>query len=331
MGEETEVSDPVTRFVSRENAVATMTIMVTGCAVLARYTTPGELGWVRSSIALATLVAIALVVVDIWRTWQSRTRGIADETPSSLRRRFQLATASAIAFAGISALIWWIHIGAVGQPYITAIGHTKLITLPDGTTVRLNTDTLIRVHFSKAARQVELMRGEALFLVAHSTSVPFQVVAGMATVEDMGTTFSVRIRDEHTAEVLVKEGRVTIHTRNDTRAAPSSVEANESANLRPTGLQIQHLTLDETERRLEWMSGHLEFQGQTLDEVVLEFNRYNKRKLVVADASLARLRIGGRWTTTNVEGLLRTLEHGYGVQMQPTGNNEIWLTRPERY
>ena len=61
-------------------------------------------------------------------------------------------------------------------------------------------------------------------------------------------------------------------------------------------------------------------------EVVWEFNRYNKEKLVLVDDSLAKIKIVGRWRTMNVRGFASALGR-YGVRAQYRGREEIRLVR----
>ena len=54
-----------------------------------------------------------------------------------------------------------IHPGA--PVYRTAVGERSTVTLPDGSVVTLNTDTVLRVAFSDQARGVRLVRGKCIY------------------------------------------------------------------------------------------------------------------------------------------------------------------------
>src|ERR1700733_11875140 len=73
-------------------------------------------------------------------------------------------------------------VAALSQPpvhlsYETAVGHQKRITLADGSSVILNTNSRLDVNFSAKCRDVHLMRGEAYFEVVHNKTRPFTVYA----------------------------------------------------------------------------------------------------------------------------------------------------------
>src|SRR5579859_277103 len=74
----------------------------------------------------------------------------------------------------------------------TRVGEQRLVTLIDGSRVRLNTDSKLVVHFRGRERRVELVRGEAFFEAAHDASRPFVVEADGARVRALGTKFDVR-------------------------------------------------------------------------------------------------------------------------------------------
>jgi len=52
------------------------------------------------------------------------------------------------------------------------------------------------------------------------------------------------------------------------------------------------------ERSLAWREGRIVLEGETLQEAVAEFNRYNARKLVIADPDLAAEKLVGQFRAT---------------------------------
>ena len=75
----------------------------------------------------------------------------------------------------------------------------------------LNTHSRVAVRLGAHAREVRLLRGEALFHVAHDPSRPFLVSTDDAVVQAVGTQFDVYRRDDGTV-VAVLEGRVNVTT-----------------------------------------------------------------------------------------------------------------------
>lgn len=210
----------------------------------------------------------------------------------------------------------------------TRIGGHKIIPLNDGSHIELNTATVLRAAVTPASRDVWLDRGEAYFEVKHSDKVPFRVYAGLRTVTVLGTKFSVR-RDGEKVIVSVVEGRVRIDEANDGQEAVSPTTTTITkgniaiADNGSTYVATHAPVL--VENALAWRDGMLTFDQSTLGEVVEEFNRYNQRKMVIVDPEVASIRIGGNFSTSNVDGFTRFLRNTFGLTVQ-TSHTEIKIS-----
>jgi transmembrane sensor len=236
--------------------------------------------------------------------------------------RFAMAAALLVAIVGAFAL-FSDRLGSM-ETYATAVGEFRRVTLPDGSVVALNTDTQLRVSFSSSRRKVELIRGEAKFEVVHDETKPFVVAAGETAVFDVGTAFVVRLRDPKSVDVLVEEGRVVINPPSE-----NFVSADEMALVR--GNTIQRRAVDDIRRRTAWTEHMLIFSGETLSEAVAEFNRYNRRHIVITDAAMSRQTIGGAFNPNSPERFATAVEKMFGARVQVTegtsGSSEIRLSR----
>jgi hypothetical protein len=101
------------------------------------------------------------------------------------------------------------------------------------------------------------------------------------------------------------------------------------------GLKLQRrpVELAEVNRMLQWREGRVAFNGQSLAQVVEEFNRYNREQLVVADETLAVVKIEGSFRATDIQGLLAFLHHRHGIVARRLKNSDgradvIQLARP---
>jgi transmembrane sensor len=211
-----------------------------------------------------------------------------------------------IALAGYGA---WFSMGrSDARTYSTEVGEFRRVPLGDGSTLALNTNSKVTVRYTANHREVELVRGEALFTVAHNTQRPFDVRASGTVVRAVGTEFSVRLRDELSVDVFVSEGRIAINP-----PFRSTLAAGSAASVRSGRVTAKTLSADDISNRLSWTTGRLVFQGETLAEVVGEFNRYNSRRLLVSTPDLAKLRIGGTFQATDPDGFATALERTFPV------------------
>jgi transmembrane sensor len=248
------------------------------------------------------------------------------DSPAAPRRRrmfFYALAVAAVALLALATGLWLTFRQPHWQRYVTDLGGFERVALSDGSTVHLNTNSVIRVLMSKDRRQIVLDRGEALFKVAHDASRPFDVQAGGTTVRAVGTEFSVRVLEkeesntgQQNVEVFVKEGRVAIdptaHALEQSKAldVPSvpTLLAGESVTVSAKRLYVAKVADTDVSRKLSWVEGRLWFERQRLADVVAEFNRYNRRQMVITDPAIADLRIGGGFEATDPESFTAALE-----------------------
>jgi transmembrane sensor len=288
-------------------------------------------GAVDSDLLARTRIRPAAVLVRGAEPLQGKPRKRLEDIVMPDRRRV-LATAAAIAAVGVVAWFGAYHFG--WKSYETGVGGREKIELSDGSTVDLNTNTELNVRISGSRRDIMLARGEALFHVAHDTARPFYVLAGATVVRAVGTAFSVRIRDPEHVDVLVAEGRVAVGAPGTEAnfenpallASAPKVSAGEAATVRRNSVLVHSVPPRDVTRKLAWTAGHLAFQGETLDDAVQEFNRYNQRQITIADPSILKVQVGGIFLTTDPESFIAALQRSFGIRAQlGDDNGEIRL------
>lgn len=209
--------------------------------------------------------------------------------------------------------------------YRTVMGEVRTQPLADGSRAILASDSRIDVRLSPTRRDVALARGEAIFEVAKDRHRPFIVAANGYRAVAVGTRYSVQ-RDAAGLRVVVTEGTVRLESPDRGATAQPSVllPAGSVALVRGNGVLVRSLALDDAQQLLDWRDGLLVFRDTPLTDVVREFNRYNARKLVVADDATGALRVGGSFRWDNQEGFVRLLEAGFPVRAE-AGPDRILL------
>lgn len=223
------------------------------------------------------------------------------------------------------------------QSYSTDIGEQQLITLPDNSTVLLNTKSQFDVAYSPNYRDIYLAHGEAHFEVESAPERPFRVFAGKSKVRAVGTAFSVYLKKE-TVEVTVTHGSVQIDSIREpivdntqsldinTVSNRSIVKAGQVAEFDQTVGTIKTNTLPETAQIPAWHHGQLKFSGEPLEEVVEEISRYSPFSIVILDSELRNLRIGGIFDVGETRKMFDALEDGFGIKAEYINENLIHLT-----
>lgn len=211
--------------------------------------------------------------------------------------------------------------------YQTPIGERKTIELKDGSTVEINTQTVLRTAIGAGSREVWLDGGEAFFDVAHREDVPLVVYAGHKAVTVLGTKFSVRHDERGRVEVNVLEGLVRVDDIDAVGSRGTTIGPGSTAISRDTSTLVTRGSPESVEAALAWRQGMLRFDQKPLSEVVAEFNRYNEVHVVVADPETAQIPIGGSFHVSNRDAFLRLLQEAYGLKIE-RDDSSVQISRP---
>ncbi|MBA6390893.1 FecR domain-containing protein [Colwellia sp. BRX10-3] len=241
------------------------------------------------------------------------------------------------------ALLLW-----VGMPndvhknsYATLIGQQMDATFDDGSIIHLNTNTHIETEFSDNKRIIKLVKGEALFEVAHDPNRPFIVYAGDRLVQAIGTKFVVHLKSED-IQVTVTDGKVkmskvalntTLTDINDltnTAIQKDDVYIIKGEKVVVTQDKTPTLTFIKAEnmaRELSWLNGKLIFVNEELSDVIEEINRYVEIEIVLNDPTLHDIPISGRFDLKDSEALIEAIELSFNMKSERIGSNKVLLTK----
>ena len=238
------------------------------------------------------------------------------------KRPFWIKSAIVLAIVLIAGLgSFYVLAPSVQQKtYVTGLGGHRVIALADGSRIELNTDTVLRMEIDSRTRRLWLEKGEAFFQVKHDAAHPFIVVAGSHRVTDLGTKFLIR-RGTDRLEVTLLEGRARFD-------APSGPVIQTSIDLIPgdhvtvanSTVIVTKQSAQALQNTLAWRRGLLIFDRTTLADAAAEFNRYNREKIVIWDASVARIRIGGTFRADNIGQFVNVTQDVLGLHVSTRGD-----------
>jgi transmembrane sensor len=203
--------------------------------------------------------------------------------------------AAIVAVAAVGAFAIWLARRPDARPsgaartYATSVGQRDSVRLPDGSRVLLapGSELLVASDFGNPRREVEL-RGEGYFDVRHDDAHAFTVRAGSAVIRDIGTVFTVRVREAGRVRVVVSEGAVLLDATSD-RAIGNGrgvvLHQGDVGELAPSGPVAQRGTA--TDDDVAWTRGRLVFRDALVTDVAVELRRWYGVELVVADPTLA--------------------------------------------
>ena len=292
--------------------------------------------WIDGDIRRRGAYARARAVMahaDRARALRSGSGASNSDTPlrpgSPSRRELLWGVSAAAGVAGVAVLGGL----TLAQPrkLSTAKGEVRRVPLPDGSSVTLNTASVIRVSYSDTARNIELVEGEALFDVAKDRKRPFIVRAGDMEVKAVGTSFTVHRQQDGAVKVLVREGVVEV--RHSLTAPVIRVAANVMA-VAPTPMPhevdpvVRTVAVGPSDvaRGIAWRDGLLSFDGDTLADAARQFERYSDTRIVIDDPTLAHETITGLFSANDPEGFAKAAAVSFGSRVSLRGG-EVHLVR----
>lgn len=225
----------------------------------------------------------------------------------------------AVAFAAAACLV--LAVGTAGgwhpgfwlqdlQADYSSTGQVRQVTLPDQSQVTLDAGSAIAVDFAHGERRVRLLRGAAFFQVTH-TGEPFLVAAAGGEVRVLGTQFEVREQGDG-AQVTVRSGRVAV------QPEPGEVARELTANQQLAYLDGRAgtpLSVD-SESRLAWRQGWLNYYQVPLAQVVEDLGRYYPGRIVLLDGELGQRKVSGSFPVQAPLAALDSLGNVMGFSRQ---------------
>lgn len=208
--------------------------------------------------------------------------------------------------------------------YATTIGGHRDVVLADGSRIELNTDTLLRATMDAQHRTVELLKGEVLFQVKHDPAHPFVVFADQHRVTDLGTKFLIR-KESDRLKVALIEGRARLES-GDAQTPAKRVAilvAGDEAVATARTMSVTRKALQDMQNELGWQHGVLVFHRANLVDVAEEFNRYNRRKIVIADSGAAARVINATLPVNDVAAFARMARNFLGLHVDENGDQVV--------
>ncbi len=232
----------------------------------------------------------------------------------------------------------------------TEVGNQKTINLKDGSILKLNTNSKVRIDYSDMYRDIYLISGEAYFDVVTDTDRAFRVYAGGGRIRAIGTAFGVYLKDK-IVDVTVSEGRVGVASvlssldYKDQQALPDkknsvtslgmlragevgSIVSQVDASSQPikTLQKLKQVTNNDVAKRVSWTEGVLIFAGESLEDVVTEISRYTNVSIEFATPEIKDIRIGGNFPVGETDTMFSSLETNFGLHVTRLDRDRVVIS-----
>ena len=210
-------------------------------------------------------------------------RAAPDRPARETSRRSRLVPAGlavgALVLVVALGFVWWT------QPVVVSVasGDQQTVTLPDGSTVELNSDSRLaytrgfeRVPFLPAPTREVALAGEAFFSITRDAQRPFVVRTGDARIEVLGTQFNVRARDTERGRrtlVTLREGTIRVRAEGevsepvvlDSSGASVMLRAGEAPQMMARQTSLEHV--------LAWRSRGFAAVDEPVGDILREIQR----------------------------------------------------------
>jgi transmembrane sensor len=238
---------------------------------------------------------------------------------------WQLGLAASLLAVG--AFAWLFLTAPTTAEYRTAVGEQRTVTLADGSTVLLNTDSDVRVQLSRRVRRIELAQGEALFSVSHDPNRPFEVHALQGVTTAVGTQFDVELTHGGAA-ISVLEGTVTVGASGHGTTLPQvAVSAGSGVGYSQEGA-LSQLHPAEVSRIQGWRTQRMIFNDIPLDTALAEYNRYSRKPIVLGNPALGARHINGVFHIGDEAAFLSALDEGLHLKATKGDSQTILQSEP---
>ncbi|CAL1517263.1 FecR domain-containing protein [Chitinophaga sp. MM2321] len=209
--------------------------------------------------------------------------------------------------------------------YVTNYGEIKTVTLPDGSVVTLNANSVLsfETNWSTKTNREVWIKGQAFFDVhkgANAASKVFIVHSDNLDVEVLGTTFDVNNRRNRT-RVVLSTGKVklkTLHSNADSLIMHPG-ELTEFAD-KKSGFATRVV---KTDAYTSWRNNELIFNGNTIGEISRLLEDNYGYKVVIKNEGISERRFNGSFPANDPDILLTALSESFRVKVIKKGQQIV--------
>ncbi|MDF2416484.1 DUF4880 domain-containing protein [Acinetobacter beijerinckii] len=194
--------------------------------------------------------------------------------------------------------------------YHTQVGEIKTVSLKDGSSLILASDSYINVDFSEQTRQIQLIEGEIYIQTAKDPQHrPFIVNTKDGAIEALGTQFTVR--QEHHDQTRVKVYQHAVALQPLDSGQRQILKQGQRAFF-----DTQHISksLPLNNDRPYWTQQLLVVEQWPLQKVLHELYRYKKGTYFI-DTELKNIPISGVFSLQNPQQSLDTLAYTHQLEL----------------
>lgn len=226
---------------------------------------------------------------------------------------------------------------------VTKRGSKSSVKLPDGTTVRLNTDSrLTYISFAAGKTREVTLEGEAYFDVAHDSSRPFIIHTGKINIKVLGTSFNVRNypQDKELETSLIK-GKIEVSLESrpediiilkptekliiakEEDELSAATKVSNSSDNKVVLTSITYMRQDSLVAETSWLNDKLVFVNQPLEKIALELERKYAINITFKDEKVKKYRYTGVFENVSLEKVFELIKYSKNFNYKINDKNIV--------
>lgn len=202
----------------------------------------------------------------------------------------------------------------------TPVGGLRRVDLPSAGALTLNTDSAASWRRERDGLRLWLERGE-IGLDLTEGAGPLRLNGEQGGARLSPGRYNARLRDG-LLDLTILSGEARAELAGD----GAIVRGPHAVLLAADRPLVRAVSSEDLAALGAWRNGEILFVDEPLGQAVDEYNRHLLRKIVIADPTLAGLRVGGRFTADDPAVFLRALKVTQGVDVTTSGE-AVFLSR----
>lgn len=206
--------------------------------------------------------------------------------------------------------------------YRSGTGEQRLIALPDGGSLTLDTASAVNVIYDDQRRSVQIVAGRAYIVTAVDSAQPprpFLVQTQFGQVRALGTRFEVQVGNRED-QVAVFEGAVEI-TPKDSATSAQVLKAGWKTTFTRDKVQPPAQSLSPADPL--WLQKRIQVNNVPLGQLIEELGRY-RPGILRCDPEVAALPVSGTYRLDDTDLALRLLAEALPIRV--TKRTSYWVT-----
>lgn len=228
------------------------------------------------------------------------------------------AAAAVLFLVGLVFVLQWINRPL--ETYKTGFGERMSITLPDESTIELNSNSELTWNrdWEKSGERIAVLSGEAFFKVKNRDNMPFRVNTDDVTIHVIGTEFNVNSRRQQT-QVYLEEGKVDVAIVKQP-GKTIEMEPGEELVYQAGTDKVKKKMIKAAEEVSAWKEGLLIFRDEPLVKVLESVSDIYGKEFVTKDSVLLHRNITTTIPLTNWEVSLMAIQ--LAMKLEVEQNND---------